>query len=147
MDEPILGIDLGTTNACVAIADEHGDVTLIPYRDGSFTVPSIYAVDDKATCDTIREIQEQNEYLLDPHTAIGVRAARNCRRDSAVPMITLGTAHPAKFPDAVKSASGVHPALPARCEGLMEAEEHFTVLANEQEAVEAFIKTHSRAAS
>ena len=53
------------------------------------------AVDDEGTTDTIREVFDRNEYLLDPHTAIGVRAARNCRRDPAVPMITLGTDLPA----------------------------------------------------
>ena len=47
MTAPILGIDLGTTNSCAALADETGNVRLIPYRGGEFTVPSIYAVDDK----------------------------------------------------------------------------------------------------
>ena len=101
------------------------------------------AVDDKATCDTIREIYEQNEYLLDPHTAIGVRAARNCRRDQVVPMITLGTAHPAKFPDAVaESGVSVEPPLPAHMADLFEREERYTVLDNNIDGVQAFIAKH-----
>ena len=101
------------------------------------------AVDDKATCDTIREIYEQNEYLLDPHTAIGVRAARNCRRDQAVPMITLGTAHPAKFPDAVaESGVIVKPPLPAHMADLFEREERYTVLDNNIAGVQEFIAKH-----
>jgi threonine synthase len=101
------------------------------------------AVDDKATCDTIREIYEQNEYLLDPHTAIGVRAARNCRRDQAVPMITLGTAHPAKFPDAVaESGVSVKPPLPAHMANLFEREERYTVLDNNIAGVQEFIAKH-----
>ncbi|MEZ0312267.1 MAG: Hsp70 family protein [Myxococcota bacterium] len=47
MTAPILGIDLGTTNSCAALADDTGNVRLIPYRGGEFTVPSIYAIDDK----------------------------------------------------------------------------------------------------
>ena len=46
-DDPILGIDLGTTNSCAAIIDEAGKVQLIPYKDGSFTIPSVYAVNDR----------------------------------------------------------------------------------------------------
>lgn len=101
------------------------------------------AVDDKATCDTIRETFEQNEYLLDPHTAIGVRAARNCRRDNAVPMITLGTAHPAKFPDAiVESGLTVKPELPAHMADLFEREERYTVLENNLVDVQGFLAKH-----
>lgn len=101
------------------------------------------AVDDKSTTDTIREIFEQNEYLLDPHTAIGVRAARNCRRDPTVPMITLGTAHPAKFPDAVlESGVKASPELPAHMADLFEREEHYTVLDNDLPAVQDFITRH-----
>ncbi|KKN01099.1 hypothetical protein LCGC14_1131140 [marine sediment metagenome] len=101
------------------------------------------AVDDKATCDTIREVYQQNEYLLDPHTAIGVRAARVCRRDAQVPMITLGTAHPAKFPDAiVESGLTVKPELPAHMADLFEREERYTVLDNDRAGVQAFIAKH-----
>ncbi|WP_166269094.1 threonine synthase [Marinobacter caseinilyticus] len=101
------------------------------------------AVSDEATCDTIREIYERNEYLLDPHTAIGVRAARNCRRDQSVPMITLGTAHPAKFPDAIRqSGVTVEPALPKHMHDLFEREERYTVLNDDIHAVHGFMLEH-----
>ncbi|MFP3979399.1 threonine synthase [Marinobacter sp. KMM 10035] len=101
------------------------------------------AVDDKATCATIREVYEQNEYLLDPHTAIGVRAARTCRRDVEIPMITLGTAHPAKFPDAItESGLTVKPELPAHMADLFEREERYTVLDNDRAGVQDFIAKH-----
>jgi threonine synthase len=101
------------------------------------------AVGDQDTCDTIRDVFQQNEYLLDPHTAIGVRAARNCRRDASIPMITLGTAHPAKFPDAI-AESGVNakPELPAHMADLFEREEKYTVLDNNIADVQAFIAKH-----
>jgi threonine synthase len=101
------------------------------------------AVDDQSTTDTIREIFEQNAYLLDPHTAIGVRAARNCRRDPSVPMITLGTAHPAKFPDAVlESGVKASPELPIHLADLFEREEQYTVLDNDLPAIQDFIVKH-----
>ncbi|WP_336146145.1 threonine synthase [Marinobacter salarius] len=101
------------------------------------------AVGDEGTTDTIREVFDQNEYLLDPHTAIGVRAARNCRRDPAVPMITLGTAHPSKFPDAVlRSGVKAEPSLPVHMSDLFEREERYTVLDNDLSAVQDFIAKH-----
>ena len=85
-------------------------------------------------------------YLLDPHTAIGVGAARQAlKRDSATPMIVLGTAHPAKFPAAVKAASGVEPALPAHLADLMERKERVTLLPNDLGKIEAFVREHARA--
>lgn len=101
------------------------------------------AVDDAMTCETIREVYQQNEYLLDPHTAIGVRAARTCRRDRQIPMITLGTAHPAKFPDAIaESGLAVKPDLPAHMAGLFERKERYTVLDNDRGGVQSFIAKH-----
>ena len=62
---------------------------------------------------TIREEYERHGRLLDPHTAVGLAAARRARGDETVPMVVLATAHPAKFPDAVEAATGVRPGLPA----------------------------------
>ena len=61
-------------------------------------------------------------------------------------MVALGTAHPAKFGDAVFAASGVRPPLPAHLEGLMERKEHFTVLPNDQASIEHFVRQRARAA-
>ena len=101
------------------------------------------AVDDEGTCATIAEVFEQCGEVLDPHTAIGVRAARECRRSLSVPMITLGTAHPVKFPDAVRQA-GVGEALhlPAHLSDLFEREERMTVLANSLADVQGFVAAH-----
>jgi threonine synthase len=83
---------------------------------------------------------------MDPHTAIGVDAARHgLKADPATPMVVLGTAHPAKFPAAVKAASGVHPALPAHLGDLMDRKELFTRLPNAQAEVERFIRGQARA--
>ncbi|WP_413988929.1 threonine synthase [Labrys okinawensis] len=85
-------------------------------------------------------------YLLDPHTAVGVVAAWKSEPDRSVPMVVLGTAHPAKFPAAVKAACGIEPKLPDFLADLHERPERFTVLPNDQGAIEAFVRQHSRAA-
>ena len=101
------------------------------------------AVDDEATCATITEVYRKTGELLDPHTAIGVRAARECRRSMSLPMITLGTAHPVKFPEAViKADVDVEPALPPHLLDLFEREERFTVLANDLHSIQSFVAAH-----
>ena len=101
---------------------------------------------EEETADEIKRTHERAGYLLDPHTAVGRVVARNTCADAPV-MVTLGTAHPAKFPDAVKAATGVHPKLPDWMGNLMQREEKFTVLPNDQKVVEAFIKERTRAVS
>ncbi|KAA0876503.1 threonine synthase [Nitrincola tapanii] len=98
-----------------------------------------YAVDDATTCDVIRQVHAETGYLLDPHTAIGVKAARECRRDSKVPMITLATAHPVKFPEPVVKAGLQSPQLPAHLSDLFEREERYSVLPNRIAEVQAFM--------
>mgnify|MGYP000877463294 CR=1 FL=1 len=77
--------------------------------------------------------------LLCPHSAIGVRVADQ-QRDVNTPMITLATAHPAKFPDAVERATGVRPPLPARMADLYDRDERVTRVANDLEALKAIVK-------
>jgi threonine synthase len=104
------------------------------------------AVDEEATSSEIGGTWREAGYLLDPHTAVGVRAARGAlERDPATPMVVLGTAHPAKFPDAVERASGVRPPLPAHLADLLDRPEKFSVLPADQGAIESFIRTHARA--
>lgn len=98
-----------------------------------------YACDDEATCDTIAKVHAETGYLLDPHTAIGVAAGRECNRDASVPMIVLSTAHPVKFPEAILKADLESPQLPAHMADLFEREEQFTVLPNELSKVQQFV--------
>ena len=105
------------------------------------------AVDEEATGAEIGTVWREAGYLLDPHTAIGVHAARaGLARDTTTPMVVLGTAHPAKFPAAVAAASGQKPPLPVHLADLMKRKEHFTRLPAEQAKIEAFIRERSRAA-
>jgi len=103
---------------------------------------SSYAVDDKTTCEVITQVHTATDYLLDPHTAIGVKAARECRRDMSVPMITLATAHPVKFPEPVIKAGLEAPSLPTHMSDLFEREERFQVLDNDLKVVQQYVATH-----
>jgi threonine synthase len=98
-----------------------------------------------ATMAMIARVHREGGPVLDPHTAIGVVAARACRGDARVPMIALGTAHAAKFPDAVEQACGVRPALPARMADLYERDERVTVVANDLASVEGLVRKERRA--
>ncbi|MCA0023504.1 MULTISPECIES: threonine synthase [unclassified Mesorhizobium] len=101
------------------------------------------AMDEVAA--TIRSTLAASNYLLDPHTAAAVHVAAG-KASNAVPMVVLGTAHPAKFPAAVEAASGVSPALPAWLGGLMTSEEKYTVLPSDLKMVEDYVSRRARAA-
>jgi threonine synthase len=90
------------------------------------------------TARVIAAVLRETGEVFDPHTAVGYGVARK-EQDYSGSMVTLATAHPAKFPDAVEKAAGLRPGLPPRLAPLMMAEERVTVLANDAEAVKAFI--------
>ncbi len=80
--------------------------------------------------------------LLCPHSAVGVHVAQDFL--GTTPLITLATAHPAKFPDAVEAASGIRPALPPRMADLFERPERITHVENDLTAIEAIIEAHTK---
>src|SRR3954447_17396569 len=106
-----------------------------------------HRADDEETLDTIADTYRRTGMLIDPHTAVAVAAARleAAEADPATPVIALATAYPAKFPDAVERATGIRPALPPHMADLMERQESFTILPNDQAAVERFIRERARA--
>lgn len=93
----------------------------------------------------IRSVQSKCGYLMDPHTACGWVAAERTVQASDGAQVILSTAHPAKFPDAIEAITGVRPALPARLAPLLDAQERYTVLANDLNDVEGFIVARARA--
>ncbi|HUH76848.1 MAG TPA: threonine synthase, partial [Devosia sp.] len=97
------------------------------------------------TAAAIKQVLDRSGYLLDPHTAVGVHVARSYL-PNVTPMITLGTAHPAKFPAAVHGATGIEPELPAWLADLHSREERLSELDNDQQAIEDFIVARTRAA-
>ncbi|MGD1888387.1 MAG: threonine synthase [Cohaesibacteraceae bacterium] len=128
---------------------------------GSFSLPdgaltsirsefSAGRADEAAVSSTMRDTLIEAGYLADPHTAVGIAVAQSLAQseqlDPAVPIVTLATAHPAKFPDAVKAATAVDPALPAHLYDLMDRREKMDHLPNDQDAVEGFVRSNSRVA-
>ena len=103
------------------------------------------AVDEDGTSAEITHSMETRGELLCPHSAVGVRVAdRHLADHPLTPMITLATAHPAKFPDAVEAATGHRPGLPARMADLFEREERVTEVPNDLAALEALIRERRR---
>ena len=95
-------------------------------------------VSEAETSAMITEANRDLGELLCPHSAIGVKVAQD--HLGATPMITLATAHPAKFPDAVKAATGIHPPLPARMADLFDRPERVTRVENDLAALEDLIR-------
>jgi threonine synthase len=104
---------------------------------------SSYRCDNDGMLEMISSVYKDSDYLMDPHTAIGLDAARHCRANLETPMVTLATAHPAKFPDAVREAGyPTDPELPTHMADLFERDERFSILDNDQDAVQQFIADH-----
>lgn len=97
-------------------------------------------LDDAEVAATMARVHGETGLLIDPHTAIGIEAARRTPGDPAVPTVALATAHPAKFPDAVEAACGVRPTLPDRLGDLYDRPERMTVLPADLAAVQAHVR-------
>lgn len=103
-----------------------------------------YSVDDETILEVIREAHHRTGEILDPHTATGYRAAERARVDTTTTMITLATAHPAKFAEAVVKAGFQGVPLPTHMDDLLEREERYTVLPAELSAVQQFVADNRR---
>ena len=101
-------------------------------------------IDADSMAQAMRWARSHCGQVIDPHTAIGLAAARASRGDT--PVVTLATAHPAKFQDAVERASGIRPGLPLRAQGLFDRAERYDTLPADLAAVEAFIAERARPA-
>jgi threonine synthase len=101
--------------------------------------------DEHESAAEVRAWMREANYCVDPHTAVALAVAEKETRDPSVPMVVLSTAHPAKFPDAVRAACGFVPALPDRLADLANRNERVTVLPADQGAVERYVTSVSRA--
>lgn len=97
------------------------------------------SVNRDETLNTISSFYRETGYLLDPHTAVGVRAARDFI-PQGIPLICLATAHPAKFDDAVTMATGVEPERPAVLHGIEKLPTRCEIMENDPKAVQAYIE-------
>lgn len=119
---------------------QNGNLSVNPDQFARWIEPTFRAhrASDEETLAVMKRIHNESGMLVDPHTAIGIASAEACA-EPGVPTITLATAHPAKFPDAVKQATGVHPALPDHVADLFDRQERIINLPNDLQAVEAFV--------
>jgi threonine synthase len=117
----------------------HFDENLLHIIQQDFASKS---VNEEETLNTIRKFYEDHDYLLDPHTAVGVNAAQECFA-SDIPVICLATAHPAKFGAAVTKAIGKAPELPSGLKGLEDKESRCEVLDPDIGKVQDYIARHA----
>jgi threonine synthase len=96
--------------------------------------------DDEQTLAAIARVHSETGRLIDPHTAVGVAAAYNLGEHQKGPVVVLSTAHPAKFPDAVRRATGLIPPVPPRLSQALTAPEKMAVLGADKGLVRAFIE-------
>ncbi len=108
-------------------------------REGAARLFTSARVEADGMADAMRWAWEHAGQIIDPHTAVGLAAARVDDGDASIPMVTLATAHPAKFRDAVERATGRRPALPARVGSLFEREERCVSLPGDYAAVRDFV--------
>jgi threonine synthase len=101
--------------------------------------------DPDETAAAVRAVRRESGHFIDPHTAVAVAVAEKETRDPTVPMVVLGTAHAAKFPDAMEAACGVRPPLPDRLSNLQERPERVTLLPADPLQIERHILSTSRA--
>jgi threonine synthase len=100
--------------------------------------------DEDQTMTAIRRMYNATGYIADPHTAVGLHAACLCRGDESVPMICLATAHPAKFPEAIRAAIGTSPQLPEALRARLDAPERYDVLDADQGQIADYIVAHTK---
>jgi threonine synthase len=101
-------------------------------------------IDESETLDIMRRFHEAHGFQIDPHSAVGMGASEKAVLPDGVPMVTLATAHPAKFPKAVTAAYDAEPDTPQRVLDMLQEEERLTPVANDLAAVENAIREKAR---
>lgn len=140
----LFGRDGGMTADAVTAFRESGSLDVGEERlQRALKIFAGHRLDDAATKRKIRQIYQEYDILLDPHTAVAA-AATDALRQNGEQIVTLATAHPAKFPDAVEAATDVHPNLPPRLADLYDRDERYDVLPNDFNAVRDYVQTRTR---
>ena len=123
------------------------DVTAMARAESLF---SAYRLDDSGTIAEIKSTAKNDGMVLDPHSAVGLSAARRARLDgtiaSDIPIVSLACAHPAKFETAVKIATGTAPNLPPHIADLMTRPEKMQIVAADSDVIKALVLRQRRSA-
>lgn len=112
-------------------------------REGASALFVPARIDADSMTAAMRWAHDRAGQIIDPHTAIGLAAARTADSPADTPIVTLATAHPAKFPDAVEAATGERPPLPARTSDLFAREERYDTRPATLDAIKAYVKAHA----
>ena len=142
------GRDDAEVRAAMASLAQSGRFTIKPHAMKRMT--GLFAAgrcDQGQAARRIARVLAETDAVVDPHTAIGLDVAERhlANAPTGAPMVTLATAHAAKFPDAVEAAIGRVPHVPPRLAGLMERDERYDTLPNELSAVQSYVRERSRA--
>jgi len=141
----LAGRDGEKLSAMMASFDQSRNLSIEPaMRQQAAALLASARVDGDAMTAAMRWALDHAGHVIDPHTAIGLAAAQASGLGKDIPIVTLATAHPAKFRDAVEGATGQRPALPRHMEGLFEREERFVTLPNRLAAIEDYVATHAQ---
>jgi threonine synthase len=142
----INGRDGGQTAEQLQRFRSTGKLSIEPDQRAEFVAETFVAgrIDDGETIETIRRVHTSTGMLVDPHTAVGIGVAERLRSSLSGQVVTMATAHPAKFPDAVERATGIRPRLPHRLGDLMSRPEFFSELPNDLVAVQRFVESRVR---
>jgi len=139
------GRDADLVRSQMDTLQQSGAFTLEPAQhDALRALFAAARADEAQTLNAIRVMHNATGYIPDPHTAVGLHAACLCRGGDSIPMICLATAHPAKFPDAIREAIGVSPELPETLRARMSAPEHYDVLDSDQAQIAAYIAARTQ---
>jgi len=139
------GRDADLVRSQMDTLQQSGAFTLEPAQhDALRALFAAARADEAQTLNAIRVMHNATGYIPDPHTAVGLHAACLCRGGDSIPMICLATAHPAKFPDAIREAIGVSPELPETLRARMSAPEHYDVLESDQAQIAAYIAARTQ---
>ncbi|MCF4166536.1 threonine synthase [Zavarzinia compransoris] len=134
----LYGRDGAVTAKAMAGFQESGRLALgANVLDQARALFAAVSVNEEMTRETMAMMLRATGLVVDPHSAVGLAGAAGARGDRSVPMVTLATAHPAKFPAAVEAATGIAPGLPPRMADLYERDERYAVLANDADALQA----------
>src|SRR5689334_17273884 len=137
----LYGRDGGRLTRAMQQFRQSGEVTLDKTQHRRLSdVFAGHRLDDDQTLAAMKSLHAETGHLIDPHSAIGLAAGRAVKLEPEVAVVALGTAHPAKFPDAVEKATGQRPPLPPALADLYDRPERFTVLANDLSALKSHIR-------
>jgi len=121
---------------------QNGKIDLSDYLDQIRRDFRAEAITEEQVLATIKQFKEQNDYILDPHTSVGVTAAINLKKQG-VPMVCLSTAHPAKFGEAVEKATGEPVEMPTSLQKIMRRDSRCELMDSDVEQIKDFIRKHA----